>query len=135
MRASIAAINDELSKLSMKDDYIIYVKKERKIRAAQADLAELTKRKTTNNLMLNYGISYGSQIVLAVSLMVISFMYRSVPVIVFSDKFDFTPFNALMRFPTGIRGAVSVPFWIFVNSFIYKGLAAYFNYIINNVSL
>lgn len=135
MRASIAVFNDELSKLSMKDDYIIYVKTERKVRAAQADLTELTKRKATNNLMLNYGISYGSQIVLAISLMVISFTYRSVPVIVLGDKFDFTPFNALMRFPTGIRGAVSVPFWIFVNSFIYKGLAAYFNYIFHNVSL
>lgn len=135
MRAAIAAMNNELSKLSMKDDYIIYVKKERQIRAAQTDLTDIIKLQATNNLKLNYGISCGSQIVLVVSLMVISFIYRYVPVIVMGDKFDFTPFGGLMRFPTGIRGAISVPFWIFINNFMYKGLAAYYNYIFNNVSL
>lgn len=119
----IKAMRKEQSKLSMKDDYTTHVKLERKLLAAQAQLQELANNgMAKKRLFVQYILPYGSQFIMSITLIYISFAYRSEPVIMLGDKFDFTPFSWVMRFPTGIRGAVSVPFWIFVNSFVNKAL-------------
>jgi len=116
-----------LNKTSVKDDYINYVKTERKIIALEKSLKEVNDSKLAHNLILKYAISYGSQAVLALLLIIISLTYRYEPVIIFDNKFNFTPFGKLMRFPTGVNNGISVPFWIFVNSFVSRTVAGYFN--------
>lgn len=104
----------------MKDDYTAYIKLERKMQAAKTARQNLE----TSKLPLSLLIRYGTQALLATLLIGLSIVYRYVPVIVLGDYFNFAPFGWLMRFPTGISGAVSAPFWIFVNSFVWKGVAS-----------
>lgn len=92
----------------------------------QANLDRVKSESQSKRLIFNYGVSYGIKVLLTLSLIIISITYRGMPVIVFDDRFDFTPFNGLIRFPTGVDGGVSVPFWIFVNSFVSKNFASYF---------
>lgn len=124
LNKDIQLMRFEQGKLSMKDDYTAHVKLERKILAAQTQLQELANKSGKSNklMFVKYILPYGSQFVLSITLLYISFSYRNEPVIILGDKFDFTPFSWVMRFPTGIRGAVSVPFWIFVNSFVNKAI-------------
>lgn len=109
----------------MRAEYTKYVKTERKIVAVQTKLNALRSEKQTKNLAYQYGIPYGTQFALSFVLLVLSIAYRYTPVIVFDGQYDLVPFGALIRFPTGIDGAVSVPFWIFVNSFVSKHVASY----------
>lgn len=104
----------------MKDDYTAYIKLERKVQAAKTARQQQEVGKGPRTLL----IRYGTQALLALMLVGLSIVYRYVPVIVLGDHFNFTPFGWLMRFPTGISGAVSAPFWIFVNSFVWKGVAS-----------
>lgn len=120
LTAEIVSLRKQLATLSLKDDYTTYIKTERKIKAAQTARDQLGSGKMSRSLV----IKYGSQALLTLTLVGISITYRYVPVIVLGDQFNFTPFGWLMTFPTGISGAVSVPFWIFVNSFVSKGVAS-----------
>lgn len=110
----------------MRQEYTAYVKQERKIVTAQTKLNELRGAKQTKNLVYQYGIPYGCQLALSFVLLIISIAYRYTPVVVFDgQQYDFVPFGSLIKFPTGIDGGVSVPFWIFVNSFMSRHVASY----------
>lgn len=124
--AEIKELKNELEEIPMRSEYTKYVKTERKILAVQTKLNALRREKQTKTLALQYGIPYGTQVALSFVLLIVSIAYRYTPVIVFDgQQYDLVPFGALLRFPTGIDGAVSVPFWIFVNSFLSKHLASY----------
>ncbi|XP_055696550.1 guided entry of tail-anchored proteins factor 1 [Lutzomyia longipalpis] len=125
LKATIAGHRRELRGISMKDDYTTYVKIERKIVAAEKRLSDLAILNSTSKLVIRYGIPYGTQAVLSLVLIGISIYFRSTPVLVFDEKFDLVPFGAIMRIPTGVPGAISVPFWIFVSSFMGRTLAGY----------
>lgn len=122
----IRDLREELSNISMRREYTQYVKTERKIQAAQMKLNQLQAGQTTRKLLTKYGVGYGCQIFLCLTLFVLSTYNRYTPVIVFDDRFDFVPFKSLIRFPTGIHNALSVPFWVFVNGFVSKHVASYF---------
>lgn len=122
----IRELKKELDEIPMRAEYTKYVKTERKITTVQTKLNTLRSEKQTKNLAFQYGIPYGTQLALSFILLVLSIAYRYTPVIIFDgQQYDLVPFGALIRFPTGIDGAVSVPFWIFVNSFVSKHLASY----------
>lgn len=121
----IADLKKELENIPMRKDYTAYVKVERKILATQTRLNNLRSTKQTQNLIFQYGVPYGSQFVLSFVLFIISIFYRYAPVIVFDIyRYNFVPFGGLIRFPTGVDGGVSVPFWIFVNSYVSRHIAA-----------
>lgn len=124
LEREIAALRAQLATLSMTDNYIEYVKLERRINAAEKQRTSGGAQQVTRTLLIRYGLSYGSQVLLSLVLVAISILYRYVPVIVLGDQFNFAPFAWLMRFPTGVTGAVSVPFWIFVSSFAAKNVAS-----------
>lgn len=110
----------------MRTEYTAYVKIERKIVTSQAKLNETRQANQTKKLMFQYGIPYGFQAALSITLLVITITYRYTPLLVFDQsQYDFIPFGAIIRFPTGIDGAVSVPFWIFVNNYVSRQIASY----------
>lgn len=110
----------------MRQEYTAYVKVERKIQAAQIRRNQLNGENQTQKLAIQYGVPYGCQAVLTFALIVISIMYRYTPVLIFEQhKYNFTPFGGFIRFPTGVDDAISVPFWIFMNSYVSRHLASY----------
>lgn len=122
----IATLKAELEEIPMRQKYTAYVKVERKIVAAQAKLNETRKSSQTTKLIAQYGIPYGLQLFLSAVLFLITILYRYTPIVVFNGtQYDFIPFGAILRFPTGINGAVSVPFWIFVNNYVSRHAASY----------
>lgn len=122
----LAKLKKELEDIPMRQEYTTYVKIERKIVTAQAKLNETRKESQTKKLMFQYGVPYGFQILLSLILMLITFIYRYTPVVIFDGtQYDFIPFGAIIRFPTGLNGAVSVPFWIFINNYVSRHAASY----------
>lgn len=124
--AELAKLKKELEDIPMRQEYTTYVKIERKIVTAQAKLNETRKESQTKKLMFQYGVPYGFQILLSLILVLITFTYRYTPVVIFDGtQYDFIPFGAIIRFPTGLNGAVSVPFWIFINNYVSRHAASY----------
>lgn len=110
----------------MRTEYTNYVKTERKMVAAQTKLNECRSKRQTRSLVIQYAVPYGLQFIMSFVLFVVSIVYRYTPVITLDHKqFDLVPFGPLVRFPTGVVGAVSVPFWIFVSSYVSKHLSSY----------
>lgn len=126
LMAEISKLKEELENIPMRQEYTAYVKVERKIVAAQAKLNEERNLNQTKKLMYQYGIPYGLQALLTVVLLSITVIYRYTPIIVFNgSQYNFIPFGPILRFPTGVNGAVSVPFWIFVNNYVSRHVASY----------
>lgn len=124
--SEISDLKRELEGVSMRKEYTNYVKMERKINDAQMKLTTLRSGRQTRNLAIQYGVPYGMQLLLSLALFVVSVIYRYTPVITLDTKqFDLVPFGPLIRFPTGIDGAISVPFWIFVCSFVSRHASSY----------
>lgn len=122
----IAKLKEELENIPMRKEYTSYVKVERKIVTAQSKLNETRSANQTKKLMFSYGIPYGLQALLSAVLLLITIIYRYTPIVVFNgSQYDFIPFGSILRFPTGIDGAVSVPFWIFVNNYVSRHAASY----------
>lgn len=122
----INALKEELESMSMRQEYTAYVKIERKIVTAQAKLNETRQSSQTKKIMFQYGVPYGSQAFLSLVLLVITIAYRYTPIVIFEgSQYDLIPFGAIIRFPTGVDGAVSVPFWIFVNNYVSRHVASY----------
>ncbi|XP_055633111.1 guided entry of tail-anchored proteins factor 1-like [Toxorhynchites rutilus septentrionalis] len=125
LRAESEHIKRELSKISMRDDYIKYVKVERKLVAVDTKLNEAKSGESARRMVYEYGIQYGAYAILALSLVIISIFYRYTPVVVFGKNFNFAPFERVLSFPTGVPNSVSCVFWIVVNNFVARTCAGY----------
>lgn len=114
----------ELSKINMRQDYINYVKSERKILAIQQTLKMFDEKYQRSHLK----IMHGTNGALTFILIVISIYYRYEPILIFDSttKFDLIPFGTIMSFPTGINGAVSIPFWILITRCVTEHFASHF---------
>lgn len=124
--AEIQKYKTELENISMRKEYTNYVKIERKMVAVQSKLNEYRSKRQTKILIIQYGVPYGLQFIMSFGLFVVSIIYRYTPVILLNTKqFDLVPFGPLIRFPTGVDGAVSVPFWIFVSSYVSRHISTY----------
>lgn len=122
----IAKLKAELENIPMRQEYTAYVKVERKIVTTQTKLNESRQANQTKRIMFQYGVPYGCQAALFVILLLITIAYRYTPIVVFNgSQYDFIPFGTVLKFPTGIDGAVSVPFWIFVCNYVSRHVASY----------
>lgn len=126
LQDEVTKLKQELEDIPMREEYTAYVKIERKIVTAQAKLNNSRQANQTRKLMFQYGVPYGCQAVLSATLLLITIIYRYTPIVVFNGtQYDFIPFGAILRFPTGVDGAISVPFWIFVNNYVSRHVASY----------
>ncbi|XP_050087644.1 uncharacterized protein LOC126572408 [Anopheles aquasalis] len=125
LKAEIAKLRVDLAKISMREEYIKYVKCERTVVAMETKLNEAKERDNVSRVMYEYGIQYGSMAVLGLALLCISFYYRYTPIIVFGNNFNFAPFGWFIKLPTDVPNSISVVFWIVVNNFVARTVASH----------
>ncbi|XP_055587865.1 guided entry of tail-anchored proteins factor 1 [Uranotaenia lowii] len=125
LRAESELTRRELSRISMRDDYINYVKVERKLVAIDAKLNESKSRDAMRRKIYEYGFQYGTYALASLGLVIISIGYRYQPVVVFGDGFNFEPFGKALSFPTGVSNSVSPVCWIVVNNLVARAIAGY----------
>ncbi|XP_065072713.1 guided entry of tail-anchored proteins factor 1 [Ochlerotatus camptorhynchus] len=125
LRATSEKIRRELSKISMRDNYIEYVQTERKLVQLEKRMAELRDGFNGRKVIYEYGVQYGLYAILTLGLIIVSIGYRYTPVVVFGKNFNFEPFEKVLNFPTGVPNAVSTVFWIVVNNFVARTVAGY----------
>ncbi|XP_055371775.1 guided entry of tail-anchored proteins factor 1 [Condylostylus longicornis] len=126
LKRQISILEKELDGINMSLNYTDWVKKQRQIFLLQRELPPPLSKQTLLNEAINFGLGYVFQILGSFILIIVSIYYRYVPVIVFDDKFNFSPFGKMIAFPTGVNNAISVPFWIFVTNFTTRCVANIF---------
>lgn len=125
LRTEVDILRRDLMKISIRDEYIRYVRVERKLVTMEAKLIELKNRDSGRRKIYEMAIQYGLYTILTFGLIVLSIIYRHKPVVVFGENFNFEPFGKVLNFPTGVPNAVSTVFWIAVNNFVARTLAVY----------
>uniref|UniRef100_A0AAG5CQ69 Guided entry of tail-anchored proteins factor 1 n=1 Tax=Anopheles atroparvus TaxID=41427 RepID=A0AAG5CQ69_ANOAO len=125
LKKEISQLRTELAKISMRDEYIKYVKCERTVVAYETKLNEAKGRDNVKRVVYEYAIHYGGMAVLALCMMYISFSNRYSTIIVFGSNFNFEPFGGLINFPAKVPNSISVVFWIVVNNFVARTIAGY----------
>lgn len=108
----------------MKDDYTEYVKIERKIIKLEKDIIVLNESDVVKTFLVKYGVNYGVKFVIGIALFLTTVLNRKHAVIVFSDKFNFDPFSSLISYPANIENSISLPFWVFVNNYVFRQIAS-----------
>lgn len=107
----------------MKENYIEYVKIERKINKVESELQTSITNQQGNVYLANYGLNYGWKFLLGVTLFLVTVMNRKQAVIVFSERFNFSPFSSIISFPCELENSISLPFWVFINNYVFRSLA------------
>lgn len=108
----------------MKENYIEYVKIERKITKLEIEIRENNEAQSFQRNVINYGLNYGLKFLLGTALFFVVVMNRNEPVIIFSKKFNFTPFSGIMSVASKFENCISTPFWVFVNNYVFRQLAS-----------
>jgi CHD5-like protein len=111
----------------MKENYTEYVKIERKINKIDMEILELDSSDVFKNFLIKYGVNYGVKFAIGISLFLVTVLNRKQAVIVFSEKFDFAPFSQIISYPSNIENSISLPFWVFVNNYVFRQIASKLN--------
>ncbi|KAG8450201.1 hypothetical protein GDO86_002731 [Hymenochirus boettgeri] len=113
MRSEIQSMRQELSTISMMDEFAKYARLERKINKLTDQLKTHVKSRTAQLSKIKWVVSivfYVSQAALMISLI---WKYYLEPVTVLPSKW-ITPLERLVAFPTGIAGGVGITCWLVV---------------------
>lgn len=121
----IKLLRSQISRISSEKNLRDCVLIERKIVQLEQELMQSKGKRGTRNLIIKNAVPYGALFFISFLLVIISIYHRKTPVIVFESDFNFAPFGVIMRYPTSIDGAISVPFWVFVSTFVSRSIASY----------
>nr|CAH7766500.1 unnamed protein product [Callosobruchus chinensis] len=97
------------SSFSMANSFVQYSKIQRRINSIDEELA--INRNSANNWTLQFGLLYGTKIVLGVTLIALSVYYRHTPLFTVDINLDLTPFSYIISYPCETN-AITLHFWI-----------------------
>uniref|UniRef100_A0A8C6ARK3 Guided entry of tail-anchored proteins factor 1 n=1 Tax=Monodon monoceros TaxID=40151 RepID=A0A8C6ARK3_MONMO len=103
MRAEIQGMKQELSTVSMMDEFARYARLERKINKMTDKLKTHVKARTAQLAKIKWVISVAFYILQAALMVTLIWTYYSVPVAVVPSRW-ITPLDRLVAFPTGVAG-------------------------------
>ena len=102
-----------------------YVKMERKLNEIDAAIEQEKKTQSfTFTFLTTIGLNYVAKFIFGFTLFIVIIFNRHEAVIVFSEKFNFAPFSKIVSYPSNVQNSISVPFWIFVNNYVFRQLAS-----------
>ncbi|NP_001006892.1 tail-anchored protein insertion receptor WRB [Xenopus tropicalis] len=113
MRSDIQTMRQELSNISMMDEFAKYARLERKINKMTDKLKTHVKSRTAQLSKIKWVISIVFYVLQAALMVSLIWKYYSEPVTVLPSKW-IAPLERLVAFPTGIAGGVGITCWLVV---------------------
>lgn len=111
----------------MKENYTEFVKLERKINKLDMEIVACNESDVVKNFLIKYGVNYGIKFIIGITLFLVTVFNRKHAVIVFSEKFNFAPFSGIISYPSNIDNCISLPFWVFINNYVFRQIASKLN--------
>ncbi|XP_063812659.1 guided entry of tail-anchored proteins factor 1 [Pseudophryne corroboree] len=113
MRADIQIMRQELSNISMMDEFARYARLERKINKMTDKLKTHVKTRTAQLAKIKWVVSIVFYVLQAALMISLIWKYYAEPVIELPSKW-IAPLERLVAFPTGIAGGVGITCWLVV---------------------
>lgn len=113
MRSDIQSMRQELSSISMMDEFARYARLERKINKMTDKLKTHVKARTGQLAKIKWVVSIIFYVLQAALMICLIWKYYSEPVTVLPSKW-IAPLERLVAFPTGIAGGVGITCWLVV---------------------
>ncbi|XP_030059694.1 guided entry of tail-anchored proteins factor 1 isoform X1 [Microcaecilia unicolor] len=113
MRAEIQNMKQELSTISMMDEFARYARLERKINKMTDKLKTHVKTRTAQLAKVKWVINIGFYILQAALMITLIWKYYLEPVTILPSKW-IAPLERLVAFPTGVTGGVGITCWLVV---------------------
>ncbi|XP_043927403.1 guided entry of tail-anchored proteins factor 1-like isoform X5 [Protopterus annectens] len=113
MRLEIQNMKQELSSISMMDEFARYARLERKINKMTDRLKTHVKARTAQLAKIKWVVNIVFYVFQAALMVTLIWKYYSEPVIVLPSKWV-APLERLVAFPTGIAGGVGITCWLVV---------------------
>ncbi|XP_033002936.1 tail-anchored protein insertion receptor WRB isoform X2 [Lacerta agilis] len=113
MRSEIQNMKQELSTISMMDEFARYARLERKINKMTDKLKTHVKTRTAQLAKIKWVINIVFYILQAALMISLIWKYYSEPVTVLPSKW-LAPLERLVAFPTGVAGGVGITCWLVV---------------------
>ncbi|XP_039294433.1 guided entry of tail-anchored proteins factor 1 [Nilaparvata lugens] len=113
LKQDISNLQDELSKISMIDEFAKYARLQRKLNALKDKLGSESTQHLQEMVKLNLLVTGITQVLLGLITITFLWMYWYEPVLVF-PKAWVAPISSFISFPTSIDGAIGLPFWFSV---------------------
>lgn len=113
MRSEIQNMKQELSTISMMDEFARYARLERKINKMTDKLKTHVKTRTAQLAKIKWVINIVFYILQATLMISLIWKYYSDPVTQVSSKW-LAPLERLVAFPTGVAGGVGITCWLVV---------------------
>ncbi|KAM9321399.1 guided entry of tail-anchored proteins factor 1 [Gastrophryne carolinensis] len=113
MRSEIQSMRQELSSISMMDEFARYARLERKINKMTDKLKTLVKARTGQLAKVKWVVSIVFYVLQAALMISLIWKYYSEPVTVLPSKW-IAPLERLVAFPSGVSGGVGITCWLVV---------------------
>ncbi|XP_063303261.1 guided entry of tail-anchored proteins factor 1 [Pelobates fuscus] len=113
MRSEIQTMRQELSAISMMDEFAKYARLERKINKMTDKLKTHVKARSAQLAKIKWVVSIVFYVIQAALMISLIWKYYSEPVTVLPSKW-IAPLERLVAFPTGIAGGVGITCWLVV---------------------
>ncbi|KAK1168255.1 guided entry of tail-anchored proteins factor 1-like [Acipenser oxyrinchus oxyrinchus] len=113
MRLDIQSMKQELSTISMMDEFARYARLERKINKMTDKLKTHVKSRTGQLAKIKWMVSIVFYILQAVLMISLIWKYYADPVTVLPSKW-IAPLERLVAFPSGVAGGVGITCWLVV---------------------
>uniref|UniRef100_A0A8D0GWP9 Guided entry of tail-anchored proteins factor 1 n=2 Tax=Sphenodon punctatus TaxID=8508 RepID=A0A8D0GWP9_SPHPU len=113
MRVEIQNMKQELSTISMMDEFARYARLERKINKMTDKLKTHVKARTAQLAKIKWVINIVFYMLQAALMISLIWKYYSEPVTVLPSKW-LAPLERLVAFPTGVAGGVGITCWLVV---------------------
>lgn len=116
----VKKLKEEQSMLSMKDDFAVYSKLQRKINKIEAELKETSQSRAGKKLAVKSSLTLGLQGIIAITLIISIIWYRKEPIVIL--KGNLFPLSTFLRYPSEVENSVSAHIWVLVSNYSIRTL-------------
>ncbi|KAF7998230.1 hypothetical protein HCN44_009628 [Aphidius gifuensis] len=117
LRKSILKLEQDLSKISMVDEFAKYTKIQRNHTKLREDMKKATAERTSMKTKSNVFFTYGTKVFNIVVVMVMMQLYRSEPVIIL-PKGSLWPLENILSWPSTYDDSISLFSWMAVTKLV-----------------
>lgn len=112
LKAEEANVKAELATISMTDEFAKYARMQRRLNKVQDELKSLAASRLESQAKTKIVVLYATQFILGIITCCFVWMYKHVPVATFPPNW-MKPFGALLSWPSGVDGGISIIMWMF----------------------